>query len=266
MMSEDTVDARVQQAWDDSFDRQVLRDVLPGLNVHPDDVITLLRYAPLALTHLTWRNTVLEDWHVEGRIHDPDMFRTNADTTLIFQQALWSAFGEQIGSGDLACLDDLTDEEDGEAFEAALYDACAEGFRADRRLPNGMALSELAQGELNVLQEHASTQIGALAAKAGELGVDVVLMFLAIRGRLACDRWWGSPKWPAIVDKFIALLRDPTDGWWHVGHRPFPTAWPAETADLDHLRHLLLSRPYLLSYEAADFCVDNALGFVQVDR
>jgi hypothetical protein len=33
---------------------------------------------------VTWRNTVLEDWPAQGRIPDPDMFRTDADTSLIF--------------------------------------------------------------------------------------------------------------------------------------------------------------------------------------
>ena len=264
-MSEEAVDTRLQRMWDESFDRQMLRELLPRVGVHPDDVITALRYAPLALTHLMWRNTVLEDWHAEGRIHDPDMFRANADTTLIFHQALWSGFGEQIASGDLASLADLDNAEDVQAFAHALYDAYADGFDADRVLPNGMTLGELAQGELGELQDHATTQIGALVAKAEDPGVDVVLLFLAMRGGGACGRWWGSPRWPAIVDAFIARLHNPADDWWQ-HHRRFPQQRPAEAADLDRLRHLLLARPHRLSYEAADFCLDAGIGFIHLDE
>jgi hypothetical protein len=31
------------------------------------------------------------------------------------------------------------------------------------------------------------------------------------------------------------------------------------------LRYLLLAWPYRLSYEAADFCIDNGIGFVRLD-
>jgi hypothetical protein len=258
------MDARPQRMWDEAFDRRRLRDLLPRVGVHPDDVITMLRYAPLALTHLTWRNTVLEDWHAAGRIHDPDMFRTNADTTVIFHQALWSAFGEQIGSGDLVSLDDVADQVSVEVFETALLDAYDGVFDADRTLPNGMTLGELAQDELAVLQDYATTQVAALIDKAEAPGVDVVLLFLAMRGGGSCARWWGSPRWPAIVDQFIALLTDPANDWWQ-HHRKFPQQRPAEAADLDRLRYLLLARPHRLSYEAADFCIDNGIGFVQLD-
>lgn len=260
----DAMGGRLQRMWEEAFDRQRLRDLLPRVGVHPDDVITMLRYAPLGLTHLTWRNTVLEDWHAEGRIHDPDMFRANADTSLIYQQSLWLVFGEQIGSGDLASLDDVASAEMLEAFHNALYEACDDAFDAERILPNGMTLAELAQDELPVLQDHATTQIDALAAKAEQPGVDVVLLFLAMRGAGSCSRWWGAPHWPAVVDTFIALLTDPTNDWWQ-HHRRFPTLRPAEAEDLDRLRYLLLARPYRLSYEAADFCIDNGIGFVHLE-
>jgi hypothetical protein len=136
------MDGRLQRMWDEAFDRRRLRDLLPRVGVHPDDVITMLRYAPLALTHLTWRNTVLEDWHAQGRIQDPDMFRTNADTSLIFHRSLWSAFGEQIADGDLVSLDDAAVGADAvEVFQTALYDGYDEAFDAERTLPGGMTLA-----------------------------------------------------------------------------------------------------------------------------
>jgi hypothetical protein len=36
--------------------------------------------------------------------------------------------------------------------------------------------------------------------------------------------------------------------------------WPAETGDLDRLRHLLLSSPRRMSYEAVDYCIETALA------
>lgn len=129
----DTIDGQLQRIWDEMFDRRRLRDLLPRVGIQPDDVITMLRYAPLALTHLTWRNTVLEEWHAQGRIHDPDMFRANAETSLIFDQALWSDFGEQVASGDLFSLDDAAGSADAvEMFQNALYDAYDEAFDAER--------------------------------------------------------------------------------------------------------------------------------------
>jgi hypothetical protein len=258
------MDAQLQRMWDDSFDRQRLRSAIPTFGVHPDDVITMLRYAPLGLTHLTWRNTVLEDWHAGGRIDDPDMFRANADTTLIFHEALWAIFGEQIGYGNLVALDDVADEVSVEMFEDALIDAYATAFDPDRTLPNGLTLAQLAQDELAVLQHHATTQVGALIEKAEEPGVDVVLLYLAARGAGACSRWWGSPHWPAQVDRFVDLLNDAAHNWWQ--HREFPAQRPLEVADLARLRYLLLSRPYQLSHEAAHFCIHNGIGYVSFDR
>lgn len=127
-----------------------------------------------------------------------------------------------------------------------------------------MTLAELAQDELDVLQDHATAQIAALSDKAEDPGVDVVLLFLAMRGGGACGRWWGSPRWPAIVDAFVALLNDPGDPWWQ-DHRTYPAHRPGEAADLGLLRYLLLTRPYQLSYEAAEFCIDNGIGFVHID-
>ena len=264
MIENEPMDGRLQRMWDEAFDRPLLRELLSRVGVHPDDVLTMLRYAPLALAHLTWRNTILEDWHAQGGIHDPDMFRTNADTSLIFHRALWDAAGEQIGTGDLVSLDDVTDQLDVEMFQDALSDAYDEVFDADRTLPNEMLLGQLAGDELGELQEHASVQIGALIDKAETVGVDVVLLFLTMRGAGACSRWWGSPRWPSIVDAFLALLTDPAHAWWQ-DHRAFPQQRPAEAADLDRLRHLLLARPYRLSYEAAEFCVGNGIGFIQLD-
>ncbi len=264
LIENEPTDGRLQRVWDEAFDRPVLRELLPRVGVHPDDVLTMLRYAPLALTHLTWRNSILEDWHARGRIHDPDMFRTNAGTSLIFHRALWDAAGEQIGSGDLFSVDDVTDQLGVEIFRDALNDAYDEVFDADRTLPNGQVLGQLAGDELAELQEHASAQIGALLDKAEAVGVDVVLLFLAMRGAGACGRWWGSPRWPSIVDAFLTLLTNPAHDWWQ-HHRTFPRQRPAEAADLDRLRYLPLARPYRLSYEAAEFCIGNGIGFVQLD-
>lgn len=58
IVDDDEADIRVTRAWDEAFNRDTLGHLLSSQDVHPDDVYTLLRSAPLALAHLTWRNTV----------------------------------------------------------------------------------------------------------------------------------------------------------------------------------------------------------------
>ena len=198
-----------------STGRMLERDAV-GSGVYPDDVVTLLRYAPLGLTHLCWRNTVLEDWHAgpDSRISDHEMMRANVATTRLFHQALWAAFGERVGQADLISRADFTDD-DVEALEVAFGDAGLwDAFSADRLLPHGPTLHELGGDEVIELYEHVATQLGALLEQAEARGVAVVLMWLAARGRASCADWWGSPRWPRIVDAFLARLASPDDGFW----------------------------------------------------
>jgi hypothetical protein len=112
------------------------------------------------------------------------------------------------------------------------------------------------------LYGRAATQLGALLEQAEARGA-VVLMWLAARRRLSCTDWWGSPRWPRIVDAFLARLANPNDGFWT------RSGWPElgpEMADEARLRHLLLSARDKLAAEALEFCIVRAsLGFIRLD-
>lgn len=249
-----------------SFDPVMLDQLLRNQGIHPDDVLTLLRYAPLALTHLCWRNSILEDWHAgpDPRISDAEMMRANVATTRLFHQALWSAFQEPWADGMLMCRDNLTSE-DVNSLAVCLADALEDGFSADRPLPHGVTLGELGAGQIQDLYDHAETQCGALIGQAEEHGVAVVLMWLGLRGRLSCGDWWGSPRWPAIVDRFLVRLDDAEDPFWTLrGHPGNPPVPPADTL---WLRRMLLGAPDSVDTEIIDFCLHDAgLGFVRLDE
>jgi len=153
---------RLNDLFASTFDAATLDQVLHGAGVHPDDIVTLLRYAPLGLTHLCWRNTVLEDWHAgpESRIHDGDMMRGNVATTRLFAQALWAAFADQIADAELMCRADFTDE-DIDVLAGAFADALEGAFSAERTLPHGVTLGELGGDQVAGLYDHAATQLGA---------------------------------------------------------------------------------------------------------
>ncbi len=246
-----------------TFDPTMLEQALTGYGVHPDDMPTLLRYAPLGLTHLCWRNSVLEDWHAgpDSRIGDADMMRANVATTRLFHQALWAAFGEQIADADLMCRANMTDDDIAE-LESAFRDALEDAFTADRMLPHGATVGEVGGDEVDELYEHAAVQLESLLEQADRHGAAVVLMWLALRARLSCAGWWGSPRWPLIVDAFLARLADPDDEWWA---RNGQSELPAEVADGDRLRYLLLTSPDQLSSGTLRFCIRAGLGFIRAD-
>lgn len=173
--------------FDATFDEALLREALLKHRVHPDDTGTLLRYAPAALTHLCWRNTVLERWHggPDSRISDAEMMRANVETTRIFHQYLANTLGEtwaEYGPYDSEIVhpDDLQ-----EAFADAFYAA----FDLERRLPHGVTLGELGGDEAQELVDHAQLQLDALVGMADKHGANVALMWLGVRGLIAVPLW-----------------------------------------------------------------------------
>jgi hypothetical protein len=46
------------------------------IGVDPSNLSVVLNLAAVGITNGTWRNSPLEDWHGEGRIHDGGMLRT----------------------------------------------------------------------------------------------------------------------------------------------------------------------------------------------
>lgn len=141
-------------AFEDSFrEVEFLRPALLDRGVHPDDLADLLRYVPQALTHLTWRNTVLEDWHggPDSRISDAEMMRSNVATSRIFHQAIWFAIGDSWAEFGPLSMEMLEVDE----LAAALADALETAFDHERILPHGITLGHLGGDEYPWLRDHA---------------------------------------------------------------------------------------------------------------
>ncbi|MFE7404841.1 hypothetical protein [Isoptericola sp. NPDC057559] len=215
----------------------------------------------LAATHITlalWRNTPVEDWHAgTSPLPDGTMMRINAATTRLVRSMLsfdhidWVAVGLAIVNPSrglptgqsvlelgLACHnpDDPVHEDDPR-------DDVAE-----------MAQDAIAWGRACRLHEH-------------EFGLRTVIECLC-----AFDNgWFGAPAWGRIVDRFVAAADDREHVHWRA-HRDKPwfdewfTNRPAEIADTTELRRLLLAGPDLLSDDAAEWCVDGAIGYVCRDN
>ena len=219
----------------------------------------------IGITNGTWRNSPLEDWHAEGRIHDGGMLRTNVATTKLVRHVLTDQFGAIIGGKGvpLIATEDLGDLEvdfSGELF-MRLFERLSDPTRV---LPDGRSLRQLAGQDLDDLVDHMDRALGGIAADADRHGLDFAMQRTAAHGGLACAHWWGTPWWPDIVTEFLARLEDPHHPHWgNDGDRcaRLPTQ-PAEVADRHQLRMLLLDAPEALSDEGAEFCVEAGIGFV----
>ena len=55
--------------------QQVLRD---QVGVDPGQLRPILELTTLGLVNSAWRNTAVENWHAEGRLHGGDMLRVNS--------------------------------------------------------------------------------------------------------------------------------------------------------------------------------------------
>lgn len=257
-----TLDERVRTAFADSFNRDMLTRVLADKGVHPDDVAMLVRWAPLGMTHLAWRNSVLEDWHAgpDSQISDGAMFMANVATTRTFD---W-AFEEMFTSWEIdrfACLDDINEIE-ADSLAYFLLEAVEAVTDPERTLPHGATLADIGGDDVDALSLHAQTQANSLADMAEEHGTDLVLLWLAVRGMLACDTWWGGTGWPPLVDRFLSLLDDPAHEHWQGKHPGTP---PEPAANRDWFRYTLLTGPDALGIEVADWCVHRAaIGFARL--
>ena len=106
----------------------------------------------IGITNGTWRNSPLEDWHAEGRIHDGGMLRTNVATTKLVRHVLTDQFGAIIGGKGvpLIATEDLGDLEvdfSGELF-MRLFERLSDPTRV---LPDGRSLRQLAGQDLDDL-------------------------------------------------------------------------------------------------------------------
>jgi hypothetical protein len=223
-----------------------------GLN--PSNLPVVLNLAAIGITNGTWRNSPLEDWHGEGRIHDGGMLRTNVATTKLVREVLTDHLGEIIDDegGPLIATDELF---------VAIFERLADPVRV---LPDGRTLRHLAGEDLDGLVDHMDRALGGIAASAERHGLDFALLRAAAHGGLACSHWWGTPWWPDIVTEFLARLEDPYHLHWGKDRNRYARlpAEPAEVADRRQLRRLLLDAPEALSDKGADFCVAAGIGFI----
>lgn len=228
------------------LDPAVLREVVPVWSI--------------GLTNGVWRNTVIEDWHSgTSPLTDGDMLRINSHTTYGVQKRLngWLRTHELEVDGATSELDDV-DLDDVEELAVLLY---AWLTRPQRRLPTGMTLAQLAEsvgGGIEEYAEDADEALSGFLAMAEESGPAFAFLRTAAHGALACAHWWNHPRWPAHVDAFMAELRDPANKYvQRLGSRP------AEIEDLAVLRSQLLSAPWKLSGESAEWLVDAGLRYAK---
>jgi len=235
------------------------------IGIDPSDPFVVLTFAAIGITNGTWRNSPLEDWHGEGRIHDGGMLRTNVATTKLVREVLIDQLGEIIGyeGVPLIATEDLADLE--ADFSDELFMRIFQRLSDPNRvLPDGRTVSQLAGQDLDDLIDHMDRTLGGIAANAGRHGLDFAVQRAAAHGGLACANWWGTPWWAGIVTEFLARLEDPHHPHWGKDrdwYARLPTQ-PAEVADRRQLRTLLLDEPEALSDEGAEFCVEAGIGFI----
>ncbi|HUY45577.1 MAG TPA: hypothetical protein VMV92_07605 [Streptosporangiaceae bacterium] len=129
---------------------QILRD--QG-GIDPRRLRGVLELTALGLVNSAWRNTAIENWHAEGRLHDGDMLRINSHMSWRVRQLIWR-WRTQMGLAPDALAESL-DEIDFEDF-------CWLGTRIyqwivnpHRRLPTGALLRDVAQEDLADLENDA---------------------------------------------------------------------------------------------------------------
>ncbi|UYM06077.1 hypothetical protein [Solicola gregarius] len=122
-------------------------------------------------------------------------------------------------------------------------------------------MGELGGEELELLQDHAGGQLNALLDVAETDDPHLVVMWLGLRGVSAVPYWWGTPKWPFVVDEFFRRLDKPDHPHWLAGTHPGPP--PESAGDRETFRDLLLFSPDALPTEVVQFCIhDGGMGFI----
>jgi hypothetical protein len=232
--------------------------------IDPGMVGPVLDLAAIGLVNGTWRNTCVETWHMQGRMRDGDMLRVNAHATWRARQ-LVRRWARDIGldaAGPTSALDGVT--EDAVWWLARRLHLWLVSPR--RELPTGMTLVQLAGDDLPEYEADAYDSLRAFGEQAEDYGVRFGFVRTAVHGALACSHWWGHPHWAVQVDRFMRALDDPADEHWGVGgeHRIRLSAEPLEVGDRARLRRLLLSRPWDLSTDTAQWLVRAGIRYVTV--
>jgi hypothetical protein len=245
---------------EDELLHQLLAD---QVEVDPDRLRPILDLAALGLVNAAWRNTAVEDWHAEGRIHDGDMLRINSHSSWRVRQIL-SRWRTQMGlpPGALAVSFDNIDFGDFRWLAGRIYQWLV---NPHRRLPIGVLLSDVAQGNLADLEADADQALTAFVYQGEERGIGFTFRRAAAHGGLACRHWWGHPAWPGLVERFLLTLDDPgdphrgPDGQFRARMRPEPAA----VQDRAMLHRTLLRQPWALDDDSAQWVVTAGIGHLR---
>jgi len=205
---------------------QSLRDRLVELGVDPDDCSVVLDLAAVGATLIAWRNGPMEDWHAVPwcRIDGPQLAQASVQITRAVRKAIGfhasnvPRFRPSSGSAD----------EPWAVFRSIGY------VIADpaRRLPGGRTVASIApdDGHRRQFVDHALEAARIWTVLAAEHGSAAVLAMLACTGGWRARHWWGSPWWPARVERFLDRLDDPGRG------RDAPSAELVRAAQADLAR------------------------------
>ena len=231
--------------------------------IDPGMLGPVLDLAAIGLVNGAWRNTCVESWHVEGRMRDGDMLRVNSHTTWRVRQ-LVRRWMREIGleAADPTSALEGTAANDVWWLVRRLYQWLV---NPSRELPTGVTLAQLAGDGLPEYEADADDSLSAFGAQAEDHGVRFGFVRTAAHGALACSHWWGHPHWPIRVERFMKALDNPADGHWGSGgeHRAGLSAEPPDVGDRTRLRRLLLSRPWDLSTDAAQWLVRAGIRYAR---
>lgn len=204
------------------------------LSADPEEVGQL---AAVAVTYNGWRNTHLENLHAgdhpAGGFPDADMMRFNVATTRLIASHM------------------RADPTDWQALTAAVVDA-------DRVLPGGITLGELAGDDYDELAHDIQTKLETFAVMEARQGRAHVHTAMAMLAAQLCREWFGTPWWPDVVDIFIERLNDPEGDAWRYEDRGAPE--PASVAHRDGLRSGLADQPESLDDGGIYWCLNHGLS------
>lgn len=232
------------------------------VGVDPDGLGPILGLAAVGIVNSAWRNSPVEDWHSQGRLHDGDMLRINAHSSWRVREIV------RRWRHDLRLAPHFRVEQCDVLDHGAVEWLAARIWRwlvnPTRHLPTGGTLAELAGSDLNEYRDHADEAMGGFATTAEEHGVRYAFWRAAGHGGLACRHWWGTPSWPGLVDRFMHALDSPDDPHWRDGAhwQALAGAAPTQAVDRAGLRRLLMRRPWTLDSDTAQWVVDAGIGFL----
>jgi len=173
-------------------EEQLTADLLrERAGIDPGKVGPVVDLAAIGLVNGAWRNTCVESWHAEGRMHDGDMLRVNSHTTWRVRQLMrrWMRETDLHADTPTSELDGIM-AEDVWWLARRLYHWLA---NPARKLPTGVTLTQLAGDGLAEYEDDADECLSAFGAQAEERGVRFGFARTAAHGGLACSHWWGHP-------------------------------------------------------------------------